>query len=144
MFNFNNWIKFLIEPLFSLNGCGEETNVIHTTQVPVVQEISATVKKNSSDNPIILKGEFEWEAGVTSNYTDFKYLIYTITEDNALANEYNAYSQGTFELSQNIMTYTPPNNFTGLSIFTYVAQDKERSGTWWSNKPAVINITVEE
>ena len=22
MFSFNNWIKFLIEPLFSLNGCG--------------------------------------------------------------------------------------------------------------------------
>lgn len=22
MFSFKNWIKFLIEPLFSLNGCG--------------------------------------------------------------------------------------------------------------------------
>ena len=141
MFNFNNWIKFLIEPLFLLNGCDNDNNVINANIIPVVQDISATVKKNSSNNEIELKGEFESSLGLTSKYTDFKYLIFTITEDNA---DYKAYSQGTYELSQNIMTYTPPNNFVGSSIFTYVAQDEERSATWWSNEPAVIYITVEE
>ena len=134
MFSFKNWIKFLIEPLFSLNGC-DDVKVIR----PPARTVTATVKKNSSNNQIELLG-----GGVNDDPKDFKpYYIFS-----SFATDQEHPAKGEYTLRENIMTYTPEKDFTGTTAFKYTCshlmeQQDGKTKLTTSHMTDII-ITVEE
>ena len=113
MFKFNNWIKFLIEPLFSLNGCNNDDGIPTN-----LANISA-----SNDQTPTITGK--------GNYGDWVQLF----SENTLLGGAWVQVSGDFSITSSV---TLP---VGQHVL-YAIADKDGEALSFSKKSDTITITI--
>ena len=119
MFKFNNWIKFLIEPLFSLNGCDYELTVPYN-----LENISA-----SNDQTPTITGNAEYGSYV-------RLFSGTTQLGGAFVFNIKKGEIGDFSITSNI---TLP---VGEHVLYAIAEKDETIGTSFSKESDRITIKI--